>query len=65
MYVVVPPVWKELVSDQKVSSQEMSLVELGSYQDVSACLVEVSRRISQLQLVDQCFLVDQIVRQPT
>ena len=53
MYVVVPPVWKELVSDQKVSSQEMSLVELGSYQDVSACLVEVSRRISQLQLVDQ------------
>ena len=28
MYVVVPSVWKDLESDQKVSSQELSLVEL-------------------------------------
>ena len=65
MYVVVPPVWKELESDQKVSSQELSLIELGSYQDVSTCLVEESHGISQLQLVDRCSLVDQIVHQPT
>ena len=49
---MVPPVWKELESDQKVSSQELSLLELGSYQDISACLVEASRKVSQLQLVD-------------
>jgi len=44
-------------SSTRVSSQELSLVELVSYQDVYACLIEASRRISQLQWVDQCFLV--------
>ena len=33
---------------------------MGSYQDVYACLIEASRTISQFQLIDQCFLVDQI-----
>ena len=65
MYVVVPSVWKELESDQKVPSQELSLVELDSCQNMSACLIAASRRICQLQLISQCFLVDQIVRQPT
>jgi len=51
--------------DQRVSSQELSLVKLGSFQDVSFCLIEASRRINQLQLLDQCLLVDQAVHQPT
>jgi len=45
-----------------VSSQELFLVELG-IQDVYAYLIEVSHRIGQLLLVDQCLLVDQTVRQ--
>ena len=64
LYVVVPSVWKELESDQILSSQELSLVELGNCQDVSACLVAASRRICQLELISQCFVVDHIVRQP-
>ena len=42
-------VWQELEFDQRVSSQELSLVELDAYQVVYACLIEASRRISLLQ----------------
>jgi len=62
---VVPSVWTELESDQILSSQELSLVVLDSCQDVSVILLAASRRISLLQLINQCFLDDQIVRQPT
>jgi len=37
-----------------LSSQELSLVELGNCQDVSFCLIETSRRLSHLKVVEQC-----------
>ena len=52
-------------SSTTVSSQELSVVGLGNWQDVSFCLIEASRRINRLQLVDQCPLFDQTVHQPT
>ena len=65
MYAEGHSVQQWLEFDQRVSSQELSLVELDNCQDVFVCLIEASRRISQLLLEDQCPLVDQTVHQPT
>ena len=65
MYAERQSVWQEVEFDQRVPRQELFLVEVGSYQVVYAFLIEASHRSSQLQEVDQCFLLDQTVRQPT
>jgi hypothetical protein len=45
MYVLGHPVGKQLKSEQRMSSQELSFLALGSCLGVFAYLIEVSRRI--------------------